>query len=135
MKKKLGTLIAAVTLVAVMLVGLCACSSAWGSIKSAYEKAGYTETEATDLQEQLVETLFGEDAEQALTVHVMKKGALEYAVIVEFKSTKKMEEMLKDHVTDQDAKNIYEELQKLDVVNGNCFYCGISGADIFAGTK
>ena len=41
---------------------------------------------------------------------------------------------MKKHVTAEDAKNVYDELQKLDYVNGNCVL--VSGdRDIFKGTK
>ncbi len=138
MKKKLGLIVSAMALIVVMLVSLCACGSTWGKIKSAYEKEGYEETDAEATQTAIIEGIFGKDKESAFTVHVMKKGdglIASVAIIVEFKSTKEMEEMLKDKVTAEDAKNVYDELQKLDTVNGNCFFCGVAGGDIFKGTK
>ena len=76
MKKRLATIVSALALVAVMLVGLCACGSTYGSIKSAYEKAGYAESESvSDAQKEIVSTFLGEDAETAVTIHVLtKKG-------------------------------------------------------------
>ena len=134
MKKKILTVVSALVLVVVMLASLCACGSSWNGIKKASEKEGYEETEASSVESSLVKTFLGEDAEEAVTIHVMKKG-LSVAVIIEFKSTKKMEEMLADKVDKEDAKNIYDELQKLDFVNGNCVYVGLAGADIFKSTK
>lgn len=141
MKKRLATIVSALALVAVMLVGLCACGSTYGSIKSAYEKAGYAESESvSDAQKEIVSTFLGEDAETAVTIHVLTKkdggllDALKTVVVIEFKSTEKMEELMKKHVTAEDAKNVYDELQKLDYVNGNCVL--VSGdKDIFKGTK
>lgn len=134
MKKKLFATLSALALVVVMLVGMTACGSAWNNIKKAYEREGYEETEVSSIHTELVKMTYGEDAEEFVTIHAMKKG-LEYAVIIEFKSTKKMEELLANKVDDDIAEDIYEELQKLDIVNGNCVWVGLAGLSIFKSTK
>lgn len=134
-----------------MLLVFCGCSS-FGGIRSAFEKAGYEETEMSEEIKALYENSEEyKKISEAVKIHVMQKkptgegsigdlfNQLTVAVIAEFNSTEEMEQALKDHVTDQDAKNIYDELQKLDVVSGNCFllfYTPTSdGLKIFKNTK
>lgn len=140
MKRKIVTVFTSLALVAVLLATLCACGSTWGSIKGAYEDGGYQEVEVSDELKKLYEN--NEDFKAAVdtaTVHIMQKSLLDVAVILEFKGNKEMEEALKKHVTKEDAENVYEELQKLDVVSGNCFLLYATplteGANIFKGTK
>ena len=139
MKRKIITIFTSLALVAVLLATLCACGSTWGSVKSAYEKDGYQEVEVSEEVKKMYEN--NEDfkaAADTATVHIMQKS-LSFAVILEFKGNEEMEEALKKHVTKEDAENVYEELQKLDTVNGNyflLFYTPLSNAaDIFKGTK
>ena len=149
MKRKLSFIVTAVALAALMLFGLCACGSTWDKVKSAFENEGYAEqTEVTDalksIVDKTVQAVFSAD-ESSFTVHILvKKGnsdlenaanALAPAVIVEGNSNEKMEEALKKHVTKEDAEDIYNELQKLDFVNGNCVLCGPVGLQIFKSTK
>lgn len=139
MKKK--SLFVTCLLLALSLIAmLCACSS-FGGIRSAFENAGYEEV---DLSEELQSILNAGDGEyeqisDVITLHTFKgKSILDVAFIAEFNSTEEMEKALKDHVTAQDAQNIYDELQKLDTVNGNCFYLFGTNSEslkIFKGTK
>lgn len=123
MKKKLGLIFSSLALVVVMIATLCACST-FGGIKKAFEKEGYKENEDVPAaQEQIVKGIFGEDADSYLTVHVFTKS-LSVATIVEFKSTKEMEEKLKELADDEViggyVKQSIDNLQKCDIVNGNC---------------
>lgn len=140
MKKRIITIFTSLALVAVLLATLCACGSTWGSIKGAYKDEGYEEVEVSEEVKKLYEN--NEDfkaASDTATIHVMQKSPLDVVVVLEFKGNKEMEEALKKHVTKEDAENVYEELQKLDVVNGNCFLLYATpltkGAEIFKGTK
>ncbi len=140
MKRKLLAIFTSLTLVAVLLTALCACGSTWGSIKGAYENEGYEEVEPSDEMKEFYEN--NEDfkaAADTATLHIMRKQTLTIAVILEFKSNDEMEEALKKHVTKEDAENIYDELQKLDTVSGNCFLLFATpltnAAEIFKGTK
>ena len=150
MKKKVS-LFSCLLLALSMLLVFCGCSS-YGGIKSAFEKEGYEEAE---LSQEI--KAFYENSEEyqkisaVVKIHVMQKkptgegllgdlaNKLTISVIAEFNSTEDMEEALKAHVTAEDAKNVYEELQKLDVVSGNCFLLystpGSNGAKIFKDTK
>ena len=59
-------------------------------------------------------------------------------MIAEFNSTEEMNELMKKHVTQEDAENIAEAIQQLDNVSGNCvllFYSSKKGYEIFKGTK
>ncbi len=135
MKRKIATIVTSLALVVVLLATLCACGSTWGSIKGAFEKEGYEEVDISEDLKKLYES--NEDFKAAgdtATIHIMKKSLLEVSIILEFKSNKDMEEALKKHVTKEDAENIYEELQKLDTVNGNCFLI-VGDTKIFKGTK
>ncbi len=123
MKKKLGMILSSLALVVLMIATLCACST-FGGIKKAFEKEGYKESEDVPAaQESIVKGIFGEDAEDYLTIHVFTKS-LSVATIVEFKSTKEMEKKLKELVEDETIggyiKQSIENLQKCDIVNGNC---------------
>ena len=150
MKKKVS-LITCLMLAAVMLLVFCGCSS-FGGIKSAYEKEGYEEAEVS----QEIKALYENSEEykkisEVVKIHVMQKKStgesvlgdlankLTVAVIAEFNSNEEMEQALKDHVTDADAKNVYDELQKLETVSGNClllFYTpATKGLEIFKNTK
>lgn len=150
MKKKLAVIVTSLALFVVMLATLCACSS-YGSIKSAFKKEGYVETELSDTYEKDVTEIMGEDYNNTVTVHCLKKeadedsgligavaGTVGYVVILEFKSDSDMAEYLKDEVSAEDAKEVYDELQKLDTVNGNCFLLVSvlsEGYTIFKSTK
>lgn len=150
MKKKLSVIVTSLVLLVAMLATLCACSS-YGSIKSAFKKEGYAETELSDTYEKYVTDLMGEDYKNTVTVHCLKKESKEgdgvigaiassvgYVIIIEFKSDSDMAEHLKDEVSAEDAKDVYDELQKLDTVNGNCFLVFSvlpEGYTIFKSTK
>lgn len=130
--KKRNIFISCLLLVGVMLFALCGCS-AYGGIKSAFEKEGYSETETSEeLEQRYKDDETYRKIADVVTLHVMQKqsdgeglGSLfdraNFAVIAEFHSNEDMENALKDLVSAEDAKNIYDELQKLPVVNGNCF--------------
>ncbi len=139
MKRKIFTVFTSLALVVVLLATLCACGSTWGSVKGAYKKDGYEEVEVSEELKKLYDS--NEDfkaAQDTATVHIMQKD-LAVAVILEFKGNKDMEEALKKHVTKEDAENVYEELQKLDTVNGNCFLLFATpltnAAEIFKNSK
>lgn len=150
MKKKLTIIFTALTLVVVMLATLCGCSS-YNSIKSAFQKEGYEETDLAGTYESYVTAIMGNDYASAASVHCLKKGSdngggildaitssIGYVVIIEFKSNSDMEEYLKDKVSADDAEDVYEKLQELDTVNGNCFLVVSTlpeGYSIFKSTK
>ena len=150
MKKKLSLIFSSLVLLLVMIVTLCACST-YGSVKSAYTKEGYEEIEISAEYKEKVTEMFGEDAAQTLTIHVLKLKVADNAsildkaaattstvVIAEFKSTKEMEEQMKEHVTAEDAKEISEKIQELPNVSGNCVYVfslSTKSYEIFQSTK
>ena len=150
MKKKLSLIFSSVALLLVMIVTLCACST-YGSVKSAYTKEGYEEIEISDTYKKQVNDMFGEDAADTLTIHVLRKkitddmsavdkaaAATSTVIIAEFKSTKEMEEQMKEHVTAEDAKELSEKIQQLPNVSGNCVYVfslSTKSYDIFQSTK
>ncbi len=150
MKKKLTAIFTALTLVVVMLATLCGCSS-YGSIKSAFQKEGYEETDLSEKYESSVTAIMGNDYKETVSVHCLKKesdeddgilgaiaGSIGYVVIIEFKSNSDMEEYLKDKVSADEAEEVYDKLQELDTVNGNCFLVVSTlpeGYSIFKSTK
>ena len=137
MKKKLGMLFTAIALVLTMAFLFCACST-YGGIKSAFKKEGYEEIEATAEQKEQIKSLVGDDYDSKVIFHVLQKQAdenagllgqlnkLSVAIIIEFKSNKDMEDSLKSQLGKDNVENVYEELQKLDTVNGNCTIISIS---------
>lgn len=138
MKKKLGLIFSSLALVVVMIATLCACST-YGSVKKAFEKKGWSEVESLkSVQEDLVKAAFGEDHESTMKVHALgKDGSIaNYVVILEFNSTKEMQEELKNSKT---LQGLAEDLQKSDAVSGTCvllFYTPLGGGnDIFKSTK
>lgn len=124
MKKKLATLVTSLTLVAVLLFTLCGCST-YGKVQRAFKNDGWTEqTEISDAQKNAVKELFGEDAENKVTIHVFTKGITGNATVVEFKSDKEMTDSLKtlteDPLLGTYIKNFIENIQNCQIVNGNC---------------
>lgn len=151
--KKLLTVLACAMLIAITTAALCACSgNTFGKIKSAYNKADYNEVSTSEeIQKTLEAQPDYNKIKEVVDFHFFQKDSgddsgilggildkLDIAIVAEFHSTKDMEDFLKDHVTAEDAKNVYDELQKLDEVNGNCFLLFATtkdGRDIFKGTK
>ena len=115
MKRKV-TLLTVLMLTLSMLFALTACNS-YGSIKKAYEDAGYTESESVqEYQDEIVEAM-GEDYENVCTIHLFTKDLLDFALILEFHSTKDLEEAYESSET---LKGLVKDLQNSDLVNGNC---------------
>lgn len=126
MKKKLVTVVSVLAVLAAMLMMLCACST-FGSVKSAYEKAGYTAIEATEEQKSQLAGLIGEENVEKATLHGFKKdGGLipDFAIVLEYKNGDELVEALRDNptfkITDEDLKTAYDKLQEIDSINGNC---------------
>lgn len=136
MKRKV-TLLTVLMLTLSMLFALTACSS-YGSIKKAYEDAGYTESESVqEYQDKIVEALGeeNENYENSCTAHLFVKteGLFDsgVALVLEFHSTKALEEMTENSAT---FKGVYEDLQKSDWVKENCillFALGSDSASVF----
>lgn len=134
MKKK-SVLFTCILLAVTMIMVLCGCST-YGSVKKAYEKEGYTENSDLEAyQAQVVEAL-GEDFKDVCSVHLMVKDTIKVALILEFKSTKEMEEQINES---EKLKGMIKDVQKSDLVSGNCvllFYTPLTDApDIFKSTK
>ena len=118
MKRKV-TLLTVLMLTLSMLFALTACSS-YGSIKKAYENAGYTESELLQEYQDAFTERLGEDYENyksTCNVHLFYKNLLDFAIVLEFHSTKDMEEAYENSET---LKGFIEHIQKSDLVNGNC---------------
>ena len=137
MKKKLTMLFSSLALLLVMIATLCSCST-YGSVKRAYEKKGWKENEdAIALQSALLTKALGEDYESACTVHALKKEGtiLNYVIILEFDTTKEMNEKIEDSET---LKGIIKDAQNSDYVSGTCillFHSSTEGKEIFVSTK
>lgn len=138
MKKKFIT-VAIVTVLSILLIGLCACANTFGSIKSALNDAGFEEVEISQEYKDMVKQAYGDEGERA-AIHIFKKDTLKVVIVVEFKSNDDLVEALRDRLTDEEIKDAYQELQKLDIVNGNCVFLPVtdldgSGAKAFKSTK
>lgn len=151
MKKKIGIIVTSLVLVATMLLGLCACGSTWGKIKSAYEKEGYKEVQLSD---KIKEALNLEDDTDGynVTLHFMTTAKLseeptllelaglltaKNVIIAEYTNTEELKKYANDHFSDaekEDAVAAWEKFQQLDSVNGNCMLI-IGDSKIFKGTK
>ena len=111
MKKKLFGIVAAVAVLAALLVGLCACANTFGSVKSALENAGFEEVELSDEYKAQVKEAYGDAGERAS------------------KSNDDLIDALRDKLTDEQIEDAYNELQKLDIVSGNCVLLAIGDFD------
>jgi len=140
MKKK-SFLISCLLLIVTLAMALCACGgSTYGKIKSAYEAKNYEEVESVTEHQSKIDEALGEEYESACTAHLLRNG-LNAALILEFNSTKKMEEAFEDSATlrgflkDLNDKGVTEAIAECELVNGNCvllFYTPLSDAkDIF----
>lgn len=96
------------------LIILAGCTSFYG-IKSDFEKAGYTYSEEA---KQYIDDVMNEFEEKEIIVtpHVFTKG-LNIAIILEFESTKELEEQIENSET---LKGLLKDFQKSDFVRGNC---------------
>lgn len=117
MKKK-SLLLTCLLLVVTLAIALCGCST-YGSIKSAFEKEGYTVTDASNED---IEKYLDEQGANVCHVHFAKKN-MSTALIFEFNSTKEMDEQIEKS---EALKGILKDAQKSDLVNGNCFIVSIS---------
>lgn len=111
---------------------LVGCSSING-IKGDFIDAGYTYDEEDN---QNIQDLMTEFEEKNITVtpHLFKKN-LNLAIVLEFKSTKEMNEQIDESET---LKGLLKDIQKSDFVRGNCLLIpiGINAGemiDIFQG--
>lgn len=133
MKKKAVLLVTSLALVVVLLMGLCACGSTWGSIRKAYAKEGYEEAEISDTYKQQAEEFVGKDYADKITIHILQKksdkdaglleqmgNALSVVVVAEFAKNDDLVDSLSKKYGKENVENVYDELQKLDNVNGNC---------------
>ena len=131
MKRRLITLFTSLTLVAVLLVTLCGCST-YGSIKGNFEDANYKEIEISEEYKNTVAEFVGKDYADKVTIHVLQKQAEEgsgllgqlnkaaIAIIVEFKADQDLVDSLAKKYGKENVENAYDELQKVDTINGNC---------------
>lgn len=134
--KKLSVL-AALVLTIVMAMGLVACSS-YGSLKKAFEKEGYAESQTLENIANTIKTEAEED-NLAITIHAMSKG-LNVAVIVEFNSTEDMKKLydesatiqgfVKDISSNEDAKAFQKALEDAGYAKGNCLVVPVNPLSI-----
>lgn len=159
MKKKSILFTACLLLVAAMMALLCACS-AYGGIKSAYEKEGYKEFEYSEaLKKALGNEAPEDEAEAKYTVHLLTKAEItdddlnntvalgvklaasllknEVALIWEYKDTASLQEAYKKKLSEEEKEKfdeLWAEYQKSPVVNGNCILL-LGDQKIFASAK
>lgn len=125
------TKIGAIILTLILSLSMVACSNSYPKIKSAFEKANYTQSETAEALAKDFKTFTdSEGKEQALTFHVLVKNVANYAVILEFKATddmiqyykdnKSARDLIKDITENEDAKAFYNELKEHGYANGNC---------------
>lgn len=137
MKKKFATIFSSLALVAMLIATLCACST-YGSVKSKYERNGWTENEdCVKLQETLLKNALGEDYAQTCKIHALAKNGsiLNYVIILEFNSTDDMNKKIDESET---LKGMIKDVQNSDFVNKNCillFSMTNEGREIFKNSK
>lgn len=127
-----------VALFSILMVAVCtfcltACSS-YGSLKKAFEKAGYVELELSDAEKENTQKNY-EDQDYAIEFHILgQEGTIIKVVpqvlVLEFKSTEEIKNYIKDNNTAQglikdlaeneDIKAVYDKLTEAGYVKGNC---------------
>lgn len=146
--KKLNK-ICAIALLIVMSLSLVACVNTYPKIKSAFEDAGYKQSETVEaFTKDLLAATENEGKDIAVTMHVFLKGGLvtgNKAIILEFKATDDMidyyknNEMVRDAVAaianDEDAKSFYNSLVEAGYANGNCMFVPTLGSTSAAITE
>lgn len=122
--------IMALLLVAVLAIGMAACSS-YGKVKSAFEKAGYTEVEEMESATAAIKESLEKDADDALALemHILSKG-ITFVFVLEFNATDDLIEFynssetaqgfVKDVTSNEDVKAFYNALVEAGYANGNC---------------
>lgn len=93
---------------------LVGCNS-FNGIKKNFENAGYTYSEEVNTTIKSLLTEF-EKEDVVVTPHVFTKS-LNIAVVLEFKSTKEMNQQIEESET---LKGLLKDFQKSDFVKGNC---------------
>ena len=118
--KKITKILIVTVIAIVMVTALVACSS-MPKVRKAFEKEGYTYSEeAADFLKS-----FEKEAEKAdieVTFHLFTKGIV-MAGVIEFKSSSDMNKMLEENAT---LKGLIKDLQKSDIINGNCLLVPMS---------
>lgn len=103
----------------VLLITLTACAiSAFPKVKESFEDAGWTYSQELADEYKLYDESHEGDEERFVTIHVFKKGLVNFAIVYEFTSTKKLDEALENSAT---LRGILEDAQKSDLVYKNCF--------------
>lgn len=131
------TKLMAILLIVVSALSLVACSSKYGALKSAFEKAEYQENSSfTGVAETIKEELAKE--EYAVELHLMtkKSNGLTSALIIEFKSTKELvqayndnkaiRDLVSDVKNDEDVNKMYNTLVENGYAKGNCLVVPMS---------
>ena len=145
---KTFTKILALALVVVMSVVMLVSCSTYGKIEKAFEDAGYTLQNADNEKTGTIET---DDGVITYTIHTFQKEAEDSdsilgdiiggigeaastAVVWEFSSDK---DLAKAMAENEDMKELLEDAQESDLVNGNCFLMTLNpdAVEIFKGTK
>lgn len=120
-------MIVSILLVAVLSVAMVGCSS-YGSVKKAFEDAGYQQSEVVEALAKDIKTATDKE-ELGLNIHGMIKGA-KSVLIFEFNATEDMKKVydenkivrdwLKEVSSNEDAKEFYKSLEDLGIAKGNC---------------
>lgn len=142
--KKVSKVLAAVLCVCLSIITLTACSK-YDALLKAFEEEGYKEnTEFTTVIDGIKEEL--EKEEYAVELHYLDKGNLTGgALIIEFKSTKELQEAYKDSNTlqgfvqdvkeNEDIKDVYNALVDAGYAKGNCLILPLSAVNYIEITK
>lgn len=120
-------MIVSILLVAVLSVAMVGCST-YGSVKKAFEDAGYKQSEVVEALAKDIKTATNKE-ELGLNIHGMIKGA-KSVLIFEFNATEDMKKVydenkivrdwLKEVSSNEDAKEFYKSLEDLGIAKGNC---------------
>lgn len=134
------TKILSLMLVLTLSISMMACSS-YGKVEKALAELGYAVVEGDEADKQFSDY---EDMESVTDVHVLSKtvdvGLVDipfYVVVLEFKSTDELVEaykessntfqgIIEDINENEDAKELYNQLQENGFVCGNCMILAIS---------
>lgn len=122
--KKIVSLVLLTAMLLTLALSLTACS-AYGGIEKNFTAADWKVVDTTDEDGKNAlsfATALGKDenGNVSATVHILKKNALTYAVILEFNADKDAQAKIDEYLTKDETKTYMAYSDKASLVNANC---------------
>ena len=117
--KKLLTLSLTLLMLCTLVFTLSSCST-YSKIEKNFLNEGYKVISAEDGEGLDFVADLEEDGEVSCTVHILKKDAVSYAIVLEFGADKDAQARLDELLTDDDYKEFMELDEEAKFIRGNC---------------